>query len=247
VEHQLTQSVVTRNANDAKRKTTQTTHYRYDAFGRRVEKRDAFGATHFTWDGNRLLAETRGSKTITYLYEPDSFAPLAQIERATNAQTFPPHRSDGGLGKSESERTHETAEENPRQAAASFQQMMLAKQHEIRAIAAGAEYEAKENKSAPQVLRRSESENETEIAQPRAWRIHYYHNDHLGTPRELSREDGQIEWATTYKAWGNTLKVEWEQTNTRADAKEDAEPQHQPTICFDVTIPIVGGLFRRIR
>jgi YD repeat-containing protein len=47
VEHQLIESIVTRHANDAKRTTKQTTQYRYDAFGRRVEKKDAFGTTHF--------------------------------------------------------------------------------------------------------------------------------------------------------------------------------------------------------
>jgi len=39
--------------------------------------------THFTWDGNRLLAEATCEQTQhqirrkLYLYEPDSFVPLA--------------------------------------------------------------------------------------------------------------------------------------------------------------------------
>jgi RHS repeat-associated protein len=260
VEHQLTESIVTRHANDPKRTTKQTTQYRYDAFGRRVEKKDAFGTTHFLWDGNRLLAETRGSKTITYLYEPDSFAPLAQIERATsptnaanatnatdatNAQTLPPLPLREGRGEGMHGATHggthaQTPEEielTPRQAAANFQQMMLAKQREIKAIASGgrremaseanAANEAKEQntantaQTAPQVLTASESEN------PRPWRIHYYHNDHLGTPRELSGEAGEIQWAATYKAWGNTLTVEWEQTSANATAQRNEIPAAQ--------------------
>jgi RHS repeat-associated protein len=78
---QLEQSTVTPNAaeTDPKKRIVQVTSYQYDAFGRRISKRDQFGETIFTWDGNRLLHESRGSRQITYLYEPRSFAPLAQI------------------------------------------------------------------------------------------------------------------------------------------------------------------------
>jgi hypothetical protein len=61
----------------------QVTRYAYDAFGRRVSKTDRFGTTHFHWDGNRLLGEQRGNRRVLYLYEPGSFAPLAQLETAT--------------------------------------------------------------------------------------------------------------------------------------------------------------------
>jgi RHS repeat-associated protein len=82
-EHQLVESTTTRLS----AATEQTTHYGYDPFGRRIFKRDRFGTTYFSWDGNRLLAETRGSKIRTYLYEPDSFVPLAQVESAGYAET----------------------------------------------------------------------------------------------------------------------------------------------------------------
>ncbi len=36
----------------------------------------------------------------------------------------------------------------------------------------------------------------------------YYHTDHLGTPRELTDTSGHILWSATYKAWGNTAKIE---------------------------------------
>ncbi|MDA8451534.1 RHS domain-containing protein [Acidovorax sp. NCPPB 3859] len=60
--------------------TEQVTHYRYDALGRRIEKRDAFGRTAFLYDGDLLAGELRGSKLSEYLYEPDSFVPLAKLE-----------------------------------------------------------------------------------------------------------------------------------------------------------------------
>ncbi|EOD3498798.1 RHS repeat-associated core domain-containing protein [Cronobacter malonaticus] len=72
-EHQLAESVTVRNG--AEQRTT----YGYDAFGRRSWKQDAFGVTTFVWDGNRLLSESRGGHSHLWIYEDDSFAPLAQI------------------------------------------------------------------------------------------------------------------------------------------------------------------------
>ena len=66
--HQLVKSAVARGD------TLQKTRYVYDPFGRRIAKHDAFGATRFVWDGNRLLCEIRGGACRTSLYEPGSFA-----------------------------------------------------------------------------------------------------------------------------------------------------------------------------
>ncbi len=74
LEHQLTEAEVTRNG------VTQTYRYAYDPFGRRIAKQDAFATTAFLWDGNRLLAETRGSQTKTYVYEQQGFVPVAQLD-----------------------------------------------------------------------------------------------------------------------------------------------------------------------
>ena len=53
--------------------------YAYDALGRRIAKYDAFGTTHFAWDGDRLALEQRGGNETTFIYHPESFVPLAQI------------------------------------------------------------------------------------------------------------------------------------------------------------------------
>ncbi len=59
--------------------------YKYDAFGRRVSKTvtDHSGqqtTTEFLWQGDNLIAETDNKAHYqTYLYEPDSFKPLALI------------------------------------------------------------------------------------------------------------------------------------------------------------------------
>ncbi len=59
---------------------SQVFSYQYDALGRRIAKTDSFGTTVFTWEGMRLLQESRGQHTSTYIYEPDSYVPLARID-----------------------------------------------------------------------------------------------------------------------------------------------------------------------
>jgi RHS repeat-associated protein len=56
-------------------------HYRYDPLGRRTAKQTPDGETRFIYDGARLLQETRAERCRTYLFEPDSFRPLACIDR----------------------------------------------------------------------------------------------------------------------------------------------------------------------
>ena len=57
--------------------------YAYDALGRRVVKGDAFGTTHFGWDGDQLVIEQRGGNETHTFYEPNSFVPLAQVSNGT--------------------------------------------------------------------------------------------------------------------------------------------------------------------
>lgn len=76
--HQLVRAEVTRGA-DANTATTQSFEYAYDALGRRVAKLDAFGCTHFAWDGDRMAIEQRGGNSTITLYEPNSFVPIAQM------------------------------------------------------------------------------------------------------------------------------------------------------------------------
>jgi RHS repeat-associated protein len=73
-EHQLKEAKVTR------KETTQTTRYEYDALGRRTRKIDAFGATEYLWDGDLMIESRRNNKQALFLFEPDSFVPLATIQ-----------------------------------------------------------------------------------------------------------------------------------------------------------------------
>jgi RHS repeat-associated protein len=77
-DHQLDQATVSRHG------VTQTTRYAYDALGRRVTKADAFGATHYLWDGDLMVHSQRGNKEALFVFEPNSFVPLATVQGAVN-------------------------------------------------------------------------------------------------------------------------------------------------------------------
>ncbi|WP_052941683.1 RHS repeat-associated core domain-containing protein [Chromobacterium subtsugae] len=57
----------------------QRTDYHYDPLGRRIAKISQGQATLYGWDGDVLAFETRDGEAVHYLFEPDSFVPLAQV------------------------------------------------------------------------------------------------------------------------------------------------------------------------
>ncbi|WP_264821746.1 RHS repeat-associated core domain-containing protein [Acinetobacter lanii] len=49
--------------------------------------------------------------------------------------------------------------------------------------------------------------------------VYWYQNDHLGTPRELTSNHGDIAWEAVYQAWGNTVSVEWQEVAQAQEIK----------------------------
>jgi RHS repeat-associated protein len=89
--------LVTRYSYDCEHRLTSVTtpegstwHYEYDAFGRRIAKTNGLQRTEFLWQGDRLIAEESDDQYRSYLYEPDSFRPLALLEGQgpENAQVY---------------------------------------------------------------------------------------------------------------------------------------------------------------
>ncbi|THJ31120.1 RHS repeat protein [Lampropedia aestuarii] len=213
-----------------------TWHYAYDPFGRRIAKWQEHTKTlagkhkkphpehitHFSWDGNRLLAEykqeRRRSKSKEessirhrlYLYEPESFVPLAQIDStwAKDKET-----RDAPLSNPFLQQITQEAQNDP----AIWSGKVLPFQRKLQA-------KLKAQGIAPD--KPKETSQSTTL---------YYHNDHLGTPRELTNREGDIIWAATYKAWGNTESIEYpkirqttQSGNTLQERWVDQEVQDKP-------------------
>ena len=166
--------------------TTQTTHYRYDALGRRIDKTGEFGSTRFGWDGDLLTLEIRGSKQSEYLYEPDSFVPLAKLESAAHVQR-PEHKAI-----------------HPKKVASLFKTAQTDSEQK----------EAPAHASQAQEAIESEASVEAVKEKVKDFSVYYYHCDQIGAPQELTDEQGHIVWAVDYKVWGRTEPLRISATGT---------------------------------
>ncbi|NMZ50981.1 RHS repeat-associated core domain-containing protein, partial [Pseudomonas poae] len=81
-----------------KKPNGQTARYRYDPFGRRISKIVDDKTTEFFWQGDKLIAEHHADRHRSYLYEPDSFRPLALLDGFGPDATKPYHYQLDHLG-----------------------------------------------------------------------------------------------------------------------------------------------------
>jgi len=76
----------------------QTASYRYDPFGRRISKNVDGITTEFFWQGDKVVAEHHADRHRSYVYEPNSFRPLALLEGFGPQETKPYHYQLDHLG-----------------------------------------------------------------------------------------------------------------------------------------------------
>ncbi|WLG30261.1 RHS repeat-associated core domain-containing protein [Pseudomonas lurida] len=76
----------------------QTASYRYDPFGRRISKTIDGITTEFFWQGDTLIAEHHANRHRSYLYEPNTFRPLALLEGFGPKETKAHHYQLDHLG-----------------------------------------------------------------------------------------------------------------------------------------------------
>jgi len=130
-------------------------------------------------------------KQTLYVYEPNSFVPLAML-RSHHPKAPPPQEAKLGLASE----LLTLRDQNPE-----IWQKVEAMQRKTAArlgISAEAMHQAVNDVLLP-------AKDEL----PDTSEVFYYHTDHLGTPRELTDADGNIVWSATYKAWGATQKIEY--------------------------------------
>jgi RHS repeat-associated protein len=176
--------------------------YSYDAFGRRIAKRvdeqrwaegetpPSVGQAHageltlFVWDGDVMVQEVHADRTVTYVYEPDSFVPLARVESEED-----PHQYLA-------ENVYLWRLESPQLAVRS--QSFDAHVDAWR-VHLASEREWQHQKSGQRRVEDADMKCVNDV-------IFYYLCDHLGTPLELVAADGQIAWKAGYRAWGRVSR-----------------------------------------
>ncbi|WP_087694065.1 RHS repeat-associated core domain-containing protein [Pseudomonas sp. PE-S1G-1] len=72
--------------------------YRYDPFGRRIAKTIKSQTTEFFWQGDTLIAEHSADHHQSYIYEPNSFRPLALLKGYGPEDVKPVHYQLDHLG-----------------------------------------------------------------------------------------------------------------------------------------------------
>jgi RHS repeat-associated protein len=172
--------------------------YSYDAFGRRIAKQvtnenweagqcePPVRAGHhgqmtlFVWDGDILVQEVHPEKTVTYVYEPDGFVPLARIESSESSGSY------------SAEQAHIFRPNEWSLPVAKYEPNA-----HMHAWLANQETENERRHKAHLELR----DNQANSAATDDG-ILYYQCDHLGTPMELLTEHGEIAWSVRYRAWG---------------------------------------------
>ena len=171
----------------------------YDAIGRRVAKHDRFGTTVFLWEGMRLIEERRGASTISYVYEPDSYVPLARLD-ADGEPT-----AQGGLGTTDDPQATApaatTAPEPPASEPTDLERRYWA------SLNAEAQQRAQDLQIEGWATATHGPAGNDDA---RLCKVYYFHTDQVGMPEELSNSQGQLVWQASYRTWGSTVTEEWE-------------------------------------
>ena len=76
--------------------------------------------------------------------------------------------------------------------------------------------------------------------------VYHYHNDHLGTPNELTNQQGEVIWLADYQAWGNTAKIVWreEKLGQLQVSADELQPIRFQGQSFDVETGLHYNRFR---
>ena len=155
--------------------------------------------TSFVGGGRRLKQEdSAGGKNSnassrTYVWEPNSFIPLARIDDSLQKQEQLA-RSAPALA---AQNINIFDEDDSEDSLSNF----AALKQRIAALPSLAQLQALGTKA--QALQQAlDTGHGHPPAAASTTRILHYHCDHLGTPQELTDEEGKLVWSVNYAAWG---------------------------------------------
>ena len=160
----------------------------------------------------RLLEERRGSAVISYVYEPDSYVPLARLD-AEGERT-----EQGGLGTTQDVQQPGTSKTI---AASAGQSSAGGQKHQNRPNSQQAANDTLEDRYWQALNPKGTVQNtgtDGPSANAKLCEVYYFHTDQVGLPEELSNTQGQIIWQAQYKTWGSTVEERWEARPARCES-----------------------------
>ena len=152
----------------------------------------------------RLIEERRGSAVISYVYEPDSYVPLARLD-ADGDRT-----EQGGLGTRNDARPDATDNTSKTIAASAGQERAEGQKYQKANQAANDSLEARYWEALNPKGTAQNTGTDGPSANANLCEVYYFHTDQVGLPEELSNAQGQIIWQAQYKTWGSTVEERWE-------------------------------------
>ncbi|MCG6118881.1 MAG: RHS domain-containing protein, partial [Aquimonas sp.] len=190
--------------------------------------------TLFCWDGNRLLAEQKADTHQLYLYEPDSFVPLAIVRwKAANSESAADGDEAQAANKDAPRPSRTPSKDSARsnaQAAANAQDTDRATLLPPELLSLKERYPeqwAKLEAQRRKLARQLGQSPEPEVPTPPKPEVFHVHADHLGTPREITDTHGHLVWTANYAAWGKAItsnpprRILTRQGNTVAEVIEE--------------------------
>jgi len=185
------------------------TAYRYDAQGNLVERIRNGERTSFEWDGfGRMVAAKSHQGTTTFAYDA-----LGRRVAKHSPKGHTVYGWDGDVLAFESVVGSKTAKEPARTVhylyePGSFRPLLQARKQQAITLHATPDYAAMVAEEGDYDVARDPLWTSEPVALPFAKEeICYYQCDHLGTPQELTDDEGRIAWSAQYRAWGEAREA----------------------------------------
>ncbi len=170
----------------------------------------------YLWEGNRLLQEiTTSQQRRTYVFEPDSFIPMLRIDE-----------EESGISLAKQEQPAQAVHVLEAQGASYLEDedepdnfAALKTQAWGRMAPAQIDQHLSELREQAEQLRLPEK-----ASAPQSIRVLHYHCDHLGTPRELTDDEGKLVWSAEYLAWGKLKRLQGRAGGSAGGDNHNAPP-----------------------
>ncbi|WP_375575773.1 RHS repeat-associated core domain-containing protein, partial [Paracidovorax oryzae] len=173
----------------------------------------------------------RGSKVVSYVYEPGSYVPLARIDADGLRLEGSGH---GGLvAGAGPDAAGRATSANPGTGYAA-----------LNPIAAPGSSAAAHAASDP-AYRPAHAPPPAESRLRASAQVSYFHNDPSGLPEEVTDEAGEVRWRASWRTWGSALEERWEAVRIDGSAIPAVQQRHRDEESLEQNLRLQGQYLDR--